>query len=116
MTLGAERKHAFLGAACFLVASGPTKGGIEGILIERLLQRHGLHHVSVDRRGIVEWIDALGDTFFVGMDNEIEIEVARCLIAKLDHFAKLPLGIDVQHGKWQARRPEGLAGEMQEYG
>ena len=46
----AERKDAFLGAAFFLIAARAAEGGVELVLVQRLLQRLGLHHVGVDAR------------------------------------------------------------------
>ena len=38
MACGAEREHALLGAARLLVAARAAEGGIEAVLVERLLQ------------------------------------------------------------------------------
>ena len=45
---GAEREDALLGARLLLVAARAAEGGVEAVLVERLLQRLGLHHVGVD--------------------------------------------------------------------
>ena len=48
------------------------------------------------------------------MYDQVEIKVARRLIAKCDHVAELPLGINMQNREWQFGWPKGFARQMQQ--
>jgi hypothetical protein len=50
----------------------------------------------------------------VGVDDEIELERPRRRVAKRDHLAEFPGGIDMQHRQRNARRIERLAREVQQ--
>src|SRR3546814_1996050 len=60
MLLVTEAEDAFLGAGFLLVAARTADGRIEAPLVERLLQRLGLHHVGVYRGTVADGADALG--------------------------------------------------------
>src|SRR5262245_27450643 len=109
MARGAEGEHALLGARSFLVASRPAEGGIEAAGIERLAERCRLHHVGIDRRRVVEWIDIASEPVMVGMDDEVESELARGAIAEGDHLAEFPCGVDMEQRERRLGRPERLA-------
>ena len=47
------------------------------------------------------------------MDDEIEAEPPHLGIAKLDHLAELPGGVDVEQRKWRLARIEGFQRQMQ---
>src|SRR5262249_10614759 len=63
----------------------------------------------------IERIDAPAPAFFVGMNDEIEAEIARGGVAEFDHLAKLPSGIDVQQRKRRLRRIKGLHRQAQQH-
>lgn len=65
---------------------------------------------------MIDRIDAALDAVLVGVDDEIETELLRLLVAKFDHVAKLPRRVDVQQRKRQLLRMERLAREMQQNG
>jgi hypothetical protein len=56
----AEREDALLGARLLLVAPRAAEGGVEAVLVQRLLQALGLPQVGVDLRAVVEGVDARG--------------------------------------------------------
>src|SRR6516165_7531319 len=94
-----QRENAFLCAALFFVASRPAECRVKTIAIERLLECFGLHHRRVQRRPREDRVDAACLSLFVGVDEEIEFEPARGRIAKRNHLAELPPGIDVKKRK-----------------
>src|SRR5260370_33477043 len=58
-------------------------------------------------------MDAARSALRVDVDKEIEPEPARGSIAKSDHFAEFPAGIDVEERKRRLGRKERLARQMQ---
>ena len=61
----------------FLVAPRAAEGRIEAVLVQRLLQRLGLHHVGVQRasrgsNGLMPSLHAL----LVDVDDQVEAELA----------------------------------------
>ena len=56
----------------------------------------------------------LRQPFLVGVDDQIQPEIAGGGVAERDHLAELPLGVDVQHRERHFRRIEGLAREVQQ--
>ena len=107
------RKNALLGAAFLLVPPRAAKGRVELSLIQRLAQRLGLHHLGVQGRSGGDWRNATLDALLIRMDKEIEAEPPRRLVAKFDHFAKLPGRIDMKKRKRRRRRMKGLQRDMQ---
>src|SRR3984893_11521630 len=99
MTLRAERENAFLGPALFFVSAGATKRRIEAMEIERLLERFGFHHLGVNGRARRDRPDPACETVLVDMNQQIDSETTGGVVAKRDHLAKLPAGVDVQ--KWK---------------
>ena len=110
----AKGEHTFLGTRCLLVAAGAAECGIEAIMIERLPQRLRLHHVGMQFRSAGYRIDAASEALFVDMHDQIEAELAGAGIAKRDHLAELPGGVDVQQRKRRLRRVERLERQMQQ--
>jgi hypothetical protein len=97
------------------VAPGPAEGCVEGVPVERLLQRFGLHYHRMQRRARGDWVDPSRSSLFVGVDDEIEPELARSCVAKGDHLAELPSGIDMEQRKRQRAGKERFAGQMQQH-
>ena len=58
----------------------------------------------------------LGDAVRIDVDDEIEAELLRRLVAEVDHLAELPGGVDMHQREGRLRRIEGLHGEMQHDG
>src|SRR6185436_1053262 len=109
----AEREHALLGAGLLFVTARTTDGGIGAVLVERLLERLGLHDVGV-AAAVRERRDAGGAAGLVRVDDELGVQTLRGLVAELDHLLELPAGVDVQQREGNAAREECLAGEMQQ--
>ncbi len=95
MARRAKREDAFLGPALLLVAACTAEGGIELMEIKRLLQRVGLHDLSVQRGTGRNRIDTAGKAVLVHMHNQVEPEALRCLVTKRDHVAEFPGCIDM---------------------
>ena len=109
----AEAEHALLGAGLLFVAARATDGGIAAVLVERLLERLGLHDVGV-ARAMRERRNARGLAGFVRVDDELGVEALGGLVAERDHFLELPARVDVQQREGNAAREEGLAGQVQQ--
>ena len=106
MARRAEREHALLGAALFLVAPRAAKARIETVVRQRLLERFGLHHLRVGRGAVVEWIDVLLEPFAIDVHQEVDAVASRDGVAEGDHLPELPGGIDVEKRKRHPRRME----------
>ena len=109
----AEGVDPFLGTGLFLIPSGAPEGGIELELVEGLLEALGFHDIGVFFTAMGEGSDALVDPFLIDMDDEVEAEFFGHLVAKGDHFAEFPGGIDVEEGEGGLSGIEGLHGQMQ---
>src|SRR3546814_13578765 len=100
MLLVTEAEDAFLGAGFLLVAARTADGRIGAPLVERLLQRLGLHHVGVYRGTVADGADALGHAFGAGVG------------ARLPACSLRPAG--TEHGHPRAHHPpraDSVAGE-----
>ena len=115
MVGGAEGEDALLGAALLLVAAGAAEGRVELVLVERLAQPLGLHHLGVQRRAGGDRVDAAGEAVLIDMDDEIEPVAPRHLVAEGDHVAELPGRVDMEQREGQLAREEGLQREMQHH-
>src|SRR5690606_19188033 len=113
---GAKREDPFLGAGFLLVAPRAAERSIEAILVQRLFQALGLHYVRVHVRALHERIDAAGDAFGVDVHQQLQPEAARRLVAKFDHFAKFPGGVDMQQGEGRFGRIKRFQGQVQHDG
>jgi superfamily II DNA/RNA helicase len=71
-------------------------------LVERLLERLRLHDIGVNVRPVCEGSDACVDSVLVDVDEKIQAVATSGLIAKGDHLAELPRGVDVK--KREGRR------------
>jgi hypothetical protein len=111
--VAAEREDALLGAALFLVTPGAAEGRVEAELVERLLERLGLHDVGVHGGAVGEGVDALRDAVRVGVHDQVEAELLRDAVAQLVHRPELPAGVDVQQRKWGQSRVESLQRDVQ---
>ncbi len=112
----AEREDALLGARLLFVAARPADDQVEAMGIERLLQGLGLHDVRMDLGAVAEWSDALRQPGLIGVDDQVEPQRAHRLVAKRNHLAELPGGIDVQQRERRLGRVERLHRQMQKYG
>jgi Amidohydrolase family len=52
----------------------------------------------------------------IGMNDQIDVQLACPPIAEFDHLAKLPRRVDVQEREWHSRRKEGLHRQMEHGG
>lgn len=103
----------FLGARLFLITPSTTEGGIELVVIECLLESLGFHDIGVFFAAMGEWADALFDALLVDVNDEVEAEFLGHLVAKGDHFAEFPGGIDMEEGERGLSGVEGLHREVQ---
>ena len=83
MVCGAEGEDALLGAALLLVAAGAAEGRVEPVLVHRLPQALGLHHLGVEVGAGGVGIDAALQAVLVDMDDEVEAELLRDQVAEL---------------------------------
>ena len=104
----AEREDALLGARFLLVAAGAAEGRVKTVFVERLAQPNRLHDVGVHVRTVVERVDVVAHAVLVDVHQKVEAELFRHVIAKGDHLAELPGGVDMQEGKWRLGRIKGL--------
>ena len=112
----AERIDALFGARFLLVAPRTAEGGVETVLVQRLLQALGLHDVGMLGAAVHERVDAHRHPFRIFMHQQLEAVLFRGAIAELVHFAELPAGIDVQQRERQRAGEERLARQMQHHG
>src|SRR5262249_34170056 len=112
----AQRKYALLGARALLVAARAAESGIEAVQVERLAQRLRLHDVGVKLRAVGDWRNAALEPVRVGVNDEVEPELAHARVAERDHLAKFPGGVDVEKREGRLRGIERLQGEMYEDG
>ncbi len=111
----ADREDAFLGARLLLVAPRARERRVETVFLERLPEPHRLHDMGVHVGAVRERADALIDPVLIDVDEEIEAELSRHPVAKLDHLAELPFGIYMQEWKWRLGGVERLHRQVQQY-
>ena len=78
------------------------------VLVQCLFQRLSLHNVGVLFAAVGKRAYARFNPFLIDMNDHIEAEFLYLTITKLDHFAKLPGGIDMHQGEISI---DSLAGE-----
>ncbi len=113
MVFRTEREHALLGSAQLLVATRSSERSIEAVRSQGLLQCVGLHHAGVGGGAVLDRVDALLEPCAIDVDDQIEPETLHGFIAKPDHVAEFPGGVDVQQRERQIRRMECLPCQMQ---
>lgn len=59
-------------------------------------------------------MNAILNGLFVGVDDQIKIELSRRLIAECDHLAELPGGVDMEDRKRNTTGMEGFSAQVQE--
>ena len=114
MRRGAEAEDPLLGAALLLVAARAPEGGVEAMMVERLLQPLGLPHIGVER-AVVERVDPALDRLGVPVDEQRHPAFRRHPVAQRVHLAEFPRCIDVQQREGRGAREERLAREMQHH-
>ena len=82
MGLVAKREHPLLGAALLFVAARAAKGDVETVLVQRLLQTLGLHHVGMQRAAVVERVDVLLHALGVDVHDQLHADLLGHLVAK----------------------------------
>ncbi|MNT10810.1 hypothetical protein D3C72_1456610 [compost metagenome] len=112
----AEGVDTLLGAGLLLVATGAAEGRIEAVLVERLLEALGLHHVGVLRAAMGEGVDVLGDAFRIDVGDQVQAHLGDHLVAELVHLLELPPGVDVHDRERQLAGEERLARQVQHHG
>ena len=106
--LVAEGEDTLFGTALFLVAAGATEGSVEFILVEGVEQGLRLHQVRVHLAAVGEGADAGLESLHVRLDDEVPAVLLGVFVAKLNHFLKLPLRIDVHQGERDLPRGKGF--------
>jgi hypothetical protein len=71
--------------------------------------------MGVRIRAMVEGIDVVAHTILVNVDQEIETELLRHLIAKRDHLTEFPGRVDVEKGKGRLGRIKRLHRKMHQH-
>src|SRR6185437_12382618 len=84
---GAQREHALLGAGLLLVAPRAADRRVESMLVERLAQRRGLHHVGVQARSRIERVDPGAHPVLVDMRDQLAAKFRDAAVAEFDHLA-----------------------------
>jgi hypothetical protein len=115
MAQGAEGEDALLRPHPFLVAPGPADRRIEAVAIKRLLEAVGLPHLGVERRAVVERIDAALLGLRVAVDDQLHSGLGGGAVAKLVHRPELPHRVDVKEREGRLRRGEGQPGELEQH-
>src|SRR5262249_4479172 len=111
---GADREHPLLGSGFLLVTPGSPERTIEAVVVERLLQPLRLPHVGVQRRPVLEGVDAQLQADWVLPHQQLHPGGNGHLVAELVHRAELPGRVDVQQREWRSRRVERLARQVQQ--
>ena len=112
----AKAEYSFLGAGFLFVAAGSTKGCIELVFVERLLERLGLHNVGVLLAAVGEGAYSRRYALCVGVDEKFEAKVFNMAITKFDHLFEFPGGVNVQQRKRGLAWIESLKCEVQHDG
>ena len=114
--LVAEGEHALLGTGLLFVSPCPAKGGVETVLVQRLLESVCLHQLGV-LLAVVERMDVVLETLLVDVNDHIEVQLPACIVlAKVDHLAELPRCVDVHQWKGRFGRVERLLRQAHHYG
>src|SRR5262249_49460600 len=85
-------------------------------LVEHLAQRLRLHHVGVQVRTMRDGGDAALEAVRVGVNDEVEPELAYAAVAEGDHLAEFPGRIDMQERERRLCWIERLEREMHQDG
>ncbi len=112
----AEAEDAFLGAALLFVAARAAEGGVEAMVVQRLLQALRLPDVGVQRRAVVEGVDAARLGLGVLPHQQLHPQFGGHALAQRIHVAELPGGVHVQQREGRRRRVEGLLRQAQHHG
>src|ERR1700733_13672587 len=108
MACRAQRKHALFRPTFFLIAASTADGGIDIVPVKRLLERHGLHRMGMQRRPRNDGVDTCLEAFFVDVDYKIQSQPFCGSIAESNHVPEFPRRVDVQKREWHAARLECL--------
>jgi len=112
----AKREHPLLGPALLFVAPGAAEGRVEAVLVKRLLEALGLPHVGVQRRAVVEGVDAPRLGFRVLVDDQLKAQLLGHALAHLVHGLELPGRVHVHQREGRLAGIEGLGGQVQHHG
>ena len=85
---GAEREDPLLGPRFLLVAPRAAERGVEAVLVERLLERLGLHDVGVQRRAVGERVDAPLDALRVLVDDQLDAVPLGATVSRNSYIAR----------------------------
>ena len=84
------------------------------MLVDDLLEALGLPHVGVQRRAVIERVDALLDALRVLVHDQVEAVLGGC-VAELVHRLELPRRVDVHQRERRLRRVERLERQVQHH-
>jgi hypothetical protein len=110
-----EGEDPLLGAAFLLVAARAAESHVEAVMVERRLQRLGLHDVGIGA-AVVEGVDPAGQPIPIDPFVQLETELLHPPVPEGDHLAELPGGIDMEQREGRFARCEGLHRQMQHDG
>ena len=109
-----ERIHPLFGARFFFIPSRAPKSRIKPVLIERLFEGLGFHHVGVLFGPMRNGADAGFDPVPVDIHDEVKAEFVLDIgIAEGDHLPEFPGRINVHQGEGRLPRRKRFAGQMQ---
>ena len=112
----AEGIDALLGPRFLFITARATEGGIEAMLVQRLLETLGLHDVGVLGTAMGEGVDVLGDAIWVHVGDQVQIHLGDHLVAEAVHLLEFPARVHVHHRERQLAGVERLARQMQHHG
>ena len=111
----AEAEDAFLGTRFFFIAARTTNGRIETILIQRLLQALGFHHIGMHGGTVADWANALRHAIGILMHAQFHACFGGTLVTEGNHFAKLPAGVHMQQRDRWTRRVKRFQQQVQQH-
>src|SRR5690625_7050344 len=101
VVLFAEGVDTLFSTRFFFIPARPTKRRIKAVLVQRLLQTLGFHHIGMSGAAMTERANAHIDPFLIDMHQQLPAQVFNPLVAKGNHLTKLPCGIHMHEREWR---------------
>ena len=111
----AQREDALLRARSFFVAPRPAKCRVESSCLERVEQRARLEETAAALGAQDVGLSAVGNRLGVRVHDQPGADLGRVAIAKLDHFAELVCGVDVEQRERNGPRIKRFLGQTEEH-
>ena len=83
---------------------------------EAVEQGCGLEQSAATLGAELDGVGAVGESFFVAPDDEVEAEFGGVAVAEFEHLAEFVAGVDVEERERDGRRVEGLLRKAQHDG